>query len=606
MTQKRFWNWEDDDYTLSLNHRDLLSMPPGLYAGFDAVLGASLTLQLVHSTTGIQITNLGKSLSNKWGMWRSKMGVFVHEDANINLAISAGDSTFPRIDLIVAEHEYSQVTGGASATYSVIEGTPAASPSAPSLTDANIQTIIGRIYIPANTTTLDEAGVIYTKERIPNYGNDSSIAHLDIEQLWTELQKFQIVTNELEVATISANKIVLSTASNEYLINYVDDDYAEVQDLNIGFNNDEPVQDGWNIKITTLQRLKITFGITDQRFYYQDGDSDIYLEPGETLEITDLSSSISGWTSGETGVFHIQKTGLVHTNTRSNLENLMILAQSTSSVSISSNKADISSVNGNLINLTANTGTGTNNLKYIASLHRQYLTEDISEEVGAHITFKTSGSFDIRLWHDQGSVPTGFKPIYLATGQESVVIQSGSMITLIEEADHWRVIYVSAENIDILNAKMKTTSLVVEPYDCTHLGDRTFKYTLPENVSSIILNVPTYNPVPGDSAAAGLDGFLISNITPFEGIHDGYELLIKFNDACGMTFVTKGSTSSNIYYIENHAAPPFHSTENFFAQLNSNNGLANYYGQGLYVKLVWSSEDGKWIETHRDSRISTY
>ena len=119
MAQKRFWNWKDDDYTLDLNHRELGILESGLYRGFDRhSSSAGLNLVLHHGVNGIKKVKLDTTETNSMGVWMSKQGCVITEDANITIPISANTTSDPRIDLIVGTHQYSQTQGGLVATYS--------------------------------------------------------------------------------------------------------------------------------------------------------------------------------------------------------------------------------------------------------------------------------------------------------------------------------------------------------------------------------------------------------------------------------------------------------------------------------------------------------
>lgn len=186
MAQKRYFNWLDDDSTFAINQRDLTIMSSGRYCGFDGVLGADLDLVLNHETTGKIVVKQDLTNTPKLGCWRTKQGGIILEDAAITIAISAGDDTDPRIDLIVGIHEYVEAEGGATATYAVITGTAAAIPVAPPLTDVNKQVIIGTLYVPANIDSLDDAGVVYTPARKPDwYELHNLLDHVDASVIGT-------------------------------------------------------------------------------------------------------------------------------------------------------------------------------------------------------------------------------------------------------------------------------------------------------------------------------------------------------------------------------------------------------------------------------------
>lgn len=176
MSQERFWNYLDDDSTWRLNSRDLIVAPHGLYCGFDPILGAAtMTLILMHLTTGVKKVDISLVETSKQGLWKSKQGVVVTEDASINLVIGAANVTNPRIDLIIGEHEYVQTAGGVTATYKVIQGTAAPSPVAPALVSPTKQVILGQLYVPANAADL--AACTYTKAAVPDFAGNTDILH---------------------------------------------------------------------------------------------------------------------------------------------------------------------------------------------------------------------------------------------------------------------------------------------------------------------------------------------------------------------------------------------------------------------------------------------
>lgn len=167
--QKRFWNWQDEDSTFELSQWRLGIIDAGLYRGFDrpAVFPPTMRLTLNHSTTGARRTNIDRTLSSLFGVLVTKQGVVVRQDGAISVTIDP--STTARTDLIIFEHEYKEIAGGIDGVYKVIKGTGA---NVPTLDNPNIQIILGYLYLPANTTKLNAAGVTYTKANIPTLGNN--------------------------------------------------------------------------------------------------------------------------------------------------------------------------------------------------------------------------------------------------------------------------------------------------------------------------------------------------------------------------------------------------------------------------------------------------
>ena len=174
MSQRRFYNFGNDDDTDELNRRQLGLYDKGVYRGFDAMLINPLILRLYHTETGTEeVTGVGVHLVNI-GMLVTSQGTIVKEDANINITIDSNPASSDRTDLIVCEHVYSFTTGGTPAVYKVIKGTPGA--GVPALTNANYQVVIGTLFLPAFTTTLNDDGVKWTKADKPEFAGGAIAA----------------------------------------------------------------------------------------------------------------------------------------------------------------------------------------------------------------------------------------------------------------------------------------------------------------------------------------------------------------------------------------------------------------------------------------------
>lgn len=170
MPQKRRWNFKDDDATKDLNRWLTGIIPPGLYHGFDFNPTANMNLNLVHTSTGFKDVDDEEAESSFQGLLITRLGVVIKEDDAITInGVAVGDSTNPRIDLVVITHEYVATAGGQTALYSVITGTPAATPVPPALVDAETQIVIGELYIPAGTVALNGAGVYFTRREKPTF-----------------------------------------------------------------------------------------------------------------------------------------------------------------------------------------------------------------------------------------------------------------------------------------------------------------------------------------------------------------------------------------------------------------------------------------------------
>lgn len=213
MAQTRFYNWEDDILSLNGNIRDLAALPPGRYRGYDFVPTPDLNLVLGHTGSGIQFTLLNGTLSVPTGFARSRQGVTVLEDAQLTPLPVNATAGLPRIDLVVMEHVYVEITGGQQAVYRVIQGTPGSTPVAPALQN-EYQTEIGRLYLPAACTALDQVGVIYTQADVPDFAGvaptpfPSNLAFTNAANVFTEAQN---LTKGLVLGTVENASYVDAT-----------------------------------------------------------------------------------------------------------------------------------------------------------------------------------------------------------------------------------------------------------------------------------------------------------------------------------------------------------------------------------------------------------
>lgn len=175
MAQKLFWSWKDDDLTFNLDRWLLGLIEPAVYRGFDFTPTANWNLTLGHTVTGIIQVKKDLTNSPKTGIVFTKQGVVVQEDAAIVIPITPV-STLPRIDIIVLTHQYTDtIVGGYSATYSVVQGTPNATPVAPSILNAATDLKIGELYLPASAANLNAAGVTFAKTEKPSLGASSNL-----------------------------------------------------------------------------------------------------------------------------------------------------------------------------------------------------------------------------------------------------------------------------------------------------------------------------------------------------------------------------------------------------------------------------------------------
>lgn len=210
MAQRRFWNFQDEDSTFDLSRWWLGIFEPGLYRGFDFIPSNNQTMLLSHDITGIVQTQLDQALSNKTGCLFTKQGVVIQEDEPISLAVQPAHATLPRKDLVIVTHIYQETDGGAMAYYSVLQGTPAADPVPPALSNPEKQTVLGTLYLPGGAASLIDPGVVFTKNS-PELANrekftiPENIAILDQVQTFTAYHIFQLLGIDVGTATFSTS-----------------------------------------------------------------------------------------------------------------------------------------------------------------------------------------------------------------------------------------------------------------------------------------------------------------------------------------------------------------------------------------------------------------
>jgi hypothetical protein len=104
---------------------------------------------------------------NAWirGTQATAQGAYhVYNDGTVNLSVASSDATNPRIDLVIARVQdsfYSGATNSASVT--VVTGTPAASPTDPTL-PANAL-VLARVRVPATSTSVVTANITDVRTR---------------------------------------------------------------------------------------------------------------------------------------------------------------------------------------------------------------------------------------------------------------------------------------------------------------------------------------------------------------------------------------------------------------------------------------------------------
>lgn len=204
----RSFNYQDPDSSEELNRWHLGIIEPGLYRGFDPVLGSSMNLELNHSVTGSRHVK-GDGTAEVVGIVVTQQGVVIRSGTPHSIPILSADPTNDRIDVIVVQQSYDTTVGGGIPIIVVINGVPASNPVPPALTLPDFQTVLGQLRIPAGVTSLNSTGVSYSRASQPSFANQSLpsyLARLDVDQTFSGTQSF--VENDASYTQVDAKLVI--------------------------------------------------------------------------------------------------------------------------------------------------------------------------------------------------------------------------------------------------------------------------------------------------------------------------------------------------------------------------------------------------------------
>lgn len=489
MAQFIFFNWQDDDSTKNLNHRSLGKVEPGLYRGFDPdfVTPGGMQLRLKHSDTGFDITLFDPPTYTveKRGAIMSKQGVEIHENDNLDLPISPGDATHPRIDLIVCEHEYVDVQGASQAIYYVIEGVPSATPVAPVVPNpTQIKLVLGTLYVPANTTALTDAGVTYTKSPIPTFANDPTIMHTNLVQTSTSEKTFNLfagMLSELVYDETDPLAPFLKPATVDSITNlwrFANIDGTEKLIKNLWLNG-------------SLNSAKNKGGRVHHIFFEQDcrldGNGNILL-PGKTPTGYDLHLKVGDWLTivDLTDVHPILPTGYpaylvisgadVSYKREAKWQMLQSWNQQNATPVVDADKVLQLASDGNYAEVEFDPAGAE--IKYLPDLFSKSQNSFLfGDGGGAMIVLKivqAVGSNNIVLKHNAATIFTA-KAILNTSGGD-LTLNNGDMLFLVEGKTHWNVVaaftqYGNPYTAQQINAAQAIQISILEAFKNQYTGE---------------------------------------------------------------------------------------------------------------------------------------
>jgi len=460
MAQYIFWNWQDDDSTKNLNHRTLGINEYGRYRGFDANLSTpgGLTLRL-HQNNGFDVTKFDTPTYTveKRGVLVTKQGVVLHETSAIDLTISAGDATHPRIDLIICEHEYVDVQGASVGVYDIIQGTPSANPVAPTLPMPDqIKVVLGTLYVPAGMTALTDAGVVYTPSATPTFANDDNIVMTFKDQYITEDKTFARILLEdskeliyngtlhtLDFQNAKSNVFHYGlTASVNYFIqvdNFINVPYTERS---------------YHFKILSGQNLEFT--LNGNVVFGVNNNTTLKVMKGEVLEVYDING-IAG-TPLTAPRYYVHKGGEVKPSLYNKMYNGFSLAKGLLQNGTNAGATENIELakNGNLYEIEL--ANGVSEIRSIPNHNAPvfWIFTPPKENAGTKLYVKiktnpTGGSVTIK--HNYSTPPTGYKPIKTITNAD-VIVADNAILELIEFETYYALLSVhdTALNIYAISA----------------------------------------------------------------------------------------------------------------------------------------------------------
>lgn len=156
----------------------LLGASTGSFAGgagvFDRAHGIVNTADLAVTQNGTPNMSVNVAAGGAFvrGTQSANQGLYhLWNDATVNLAIAAADATNPRRDLVIAQVRDDFYSGSSKdGRVLVVTGTPAASPSDPSLSSYPNAVVLARVAVAANATSIVTANITDLRTRIAATG----------------------------------------------------------------------------------------------------------------------------------------------------------------------------------------------------------------------------------------------------------------------------------------------------------------------------------------------------------------------------------------------------------------------------------------------------
>ena len=246
---------------------------------------------------------------------------------------------------------------------------------------------------------------------------------------------------------------------------------------------------------------------------------------------------------------------------------------------------------------------------------QKQVLEDVVRASYSHLLIEDAGKFILGGAVQDGlNISSGWlvvdgELLQLLAGSGSYITINENQQTVVFEDNTSNIVYtqrwaevstVAAGNIRFSDFQKVPQHKKVLVSDCNFVFLRTHTYGLPKFTTSIDL----------DDTGNTTNGFLINKITPFDGIPNGFQLLVRCGGGTGLTYLTVNSVESNFLFnraefnsVGDQILKPYFSTQKFIGT-NNNAFESGGYANNLQVLFSWSESLGKWVEISRSSGSS--
>lgn len=166
MAQDRTYDFSAPRTTQLLNNKSKFVAPTDLYKGFNVVIDTGT----VGAADTIKIVNAPDTTS----VLQTKEGVRIEETGPdpvaSTLGIATADGSNPRIDIVVLQHTFS--ISNNPATYAVVTGTPAASPTVPATPSDGI--VLAEVFVATSAASITNGNIIRRKKAFTGIDDEDS------------------------------------------------------------------------------------------------------------------------------------------------------------------------------------------------------------------------------------------------------------------------------------------------------------------------------------------------------------------------------------------------------------------------------------------------